>query len=52
MEIDAVHLAIGLVYYGLLRVPSKEQQSETGIRKCIYRSVRAPTDKYATHDLQ
>jgi hypothetical protein len=35
MEIDAVHLAIGLVYYGLLRVPSKEQQSETGICKCL-----------------
>lgn len=35
MEIDAVHFAIGLVYYGLLRVPSKEQQSETGIRKSL-----------------
>ncbi|KAJ9106083.1 hypothetical protein QFC21_001223 [Naganishia friedmannii] len=31
MEIDAVHFAIGLAYYGMLRVPSKEQQSETGI---------------------
>jgi nuclear pore complex protein Nup93 len=39
MEIDAVHLAIGLVYYGLLRVPSKEQQSETGIRKLLVISV-------------
>ncbi|GHJ88294.1 hypothetical protein NliqN6_4696 [Naganishia liquefaciens] len=35
MEIDAVHFAIGLVYYGLLRVPSKEQQSETGILTSI-----------------
>lgn len=39
MEIDAVHLAIGLVYYGLLRVPNKEQQSETGIRKSNDRSA-------------
>ncbi|KAJ9092511.1 hypothetical protein QFC19_008725 [Naganishia cerealis] len=31
LEIDAVHFAIGLAYYGLLRVPSKELQSETGI---------------------
>ena len=31
MEVDAVHFAIALTYYGLLRVPSARNQSETEI---------------------
>lgn len=33
MEVDAVHFAIALVYYGLLRVPDARNQSETEICK-------------------
>jgi hypothetical protein len=44
-EIDAVHFAIALTYYGLLRVPDARTQSETEIckrREAIYRLSRVP----------
>jgi len=33
MEVDAVHFAIALTYYGLLRVPDLRSQSDTEICK-------------------
>lgn len=33
LQVDAVHFAIALAYYGLLRVPSKAESSDVDISK-------------------
>ena len=33
LQIEAVHLAIALSYYGLLRVPSRDELNDVDIRK-------------------
>jgi nuclear pore complex protein Nup93 len=39
MEVDAVHFAIALTYYGLLRVPDLRSQSDTEICKPVFRRL-------------
>ena len=34
-QVDAIHLAIALAYYGLLRVPSRAESSDVDIRKYL-----------------
>jgi len=33
LQVEAVHLAIALAYYGLLRVPGREDMSDVDIRE-------------------
>ena len=35
LQVEAVHLAIALAYYGLLRVPSRSEASDIDICECM-----------------
>ena len=48
-EIEAVHLAIALLYHGLLRVPSRAETSDMTPRKCAILSTLKLTPCYSIH---
>lgn len=36
LQVDAVHFAVSLAYYGLLRVPSKSESSDVDVCAFIF----------------